>query len=137
MISEPQIREKLGRFLRGDLSLERFEDWLSQKSWNMHKDSSEAAQKLAAALELRLAEYSAGHLSDLTLRDELRPFVNPPIVQISFGDAPQAPIVEPPNNVEARARAQVLGFTSRVEFRQSLSPGAVVSADREQLVASG
>lgn len=142
MIAESQIREKLGRYLRRDLSLERFEDWIAQQSWNMHQDSIEPAQKLASAIELRLAEHSSGHLNEAALREELRQFANPPIVQISFGDAKQATAPEPPNNVTAKARPQVVVFSSRVDFtsrradsRQEPFLGGVVSADRGQLTA--
>ena len=75
MIAENQIRELLANYLRGDISLDQFEDWLVERSWNMHRDSDGAAQKLAAAIELRLAEYSSGHLSDNDLRKELVPIV--------------------------------------------------------------
>ena len=100
MIAESKIREKLGRFLSNEMSLDRFEDWLVEQSWNMHKDSSEAAQKLASAIELRLAEYSGGHLDEAALRDELRGFVNSYTLHFSFekGDIP-SPTEEPPNNV--------------------------------------
>lgn len=139
MIAESQIREKLGRYLRDELSLDRFEDWLAQSSWDMHKDSSDAAQKLVAAIELRLAEHSSGHLNEPALRNELRQFVNPPVVQISFGNAQQSPILpEPSNNVEAKPRPQVFVFISRAEPRRELSfLRGVVSADKEQLVALG
>src|SRR5579871_6566541 len=108
MISESQIREKIGRYLRRDLSLDQFEDWIAQHSWNMHKDSSDSAQKLASAIELRLAEHSSGHLSESELRDELRGFANPPIVEISFGVAQQVPAPQPSNTVLAKATPQVI-----------------------------
>lgn len=145
MIAESKIREKLGRYLRGDLSLDGLEDWLAQSSWNMHKDSNEAAQKLASAIELRLAEHSSGHLKEPALRDELRQFANPAIVQVTFGNVPQVPLPEPANIVAAKARAQVIVFTSRVDsLRPESSPagafpagaflGGTVSSDKEQLV---
>jgi hypothetical protein len=71
MIAENQIRERVARYLVGEISLDELEDWLVERSWNMHRDSDEAAQKLAAAIELRLAEHSSGHLSDDGLRKEL------------------------------------------------------------------
>lgn len=109
MIAESQIRAKLGSFLSKDMSLDRFEDWLVQQSWNMHKDSSESAQKLASAIELRLAEYSSGHLDEAGLRDELREFVNSYTLHFSFelGDIP-SPAEEPPNNVIADPKPLVV-----------------------------
>ena len=126
MIAESQIREKLVRYLRRDSSLEQFEDWIAQQSWNMHKDSSEAAQKLASAIELRLAEHSAGHLNEPALREELRQFANPSVVLISFGEAQQGPTDGPSNNVVAESKVQVIVFTSRAEGAgMGLSPAAI------------
>jgi hypothetical protein len=99
MITENEIREKLGRYLSKDLSLDSFEDWLAQRSWNMHLDSDPAAQKLASAIELRLAEFSNGHLDESALRDDLRPFVSNYTVKIWFGAPPALVSEEPPNNV--------------------------------------
>ena len=139
MISESQIREKLGRYLRRDLSLDQFEDWLVQQSWNMHKDSSDPAQKLASAVELRLAEHSSGHMDEPALRDELRKFANPSIVYISFGNAQQRAPEEPSNNVVADAGTQVITFTSRLAAPPPVESFREVAVffDKEQLVAHG
>jgi hypothetical protein len=75
MITENQIREKLILYLSQTWSLDQFEDWLVEKSWNMHKDSEASAQRLASQVELRLAEHSAGHLDEQELRRELIPLV--------------------------------------------------------------
>ena len=85
MVAEYQIREWLARYLHGEVSLDQFEDWLVQRSWNMHGDSDEASQKLVAAIELRLAEHSSGHLDDKQLRDELLPFVTTYNATVQFG----------------------------------------------------
>jgi len=87
MITESQIREHIASFLAGEESLDAFEDWLVQNSWNMHRDSSEAAQQLVAEIELRLSEYSSGHLDEGALRNELRSFVEWYREQISFSDS--------------------------------------------------
>jgi hypothetical protein len=119
--------------------LDQFEVWIAQQSWNMHKDSSEPAQHLASVIELRLAEHSSGHLNESALREELRQFANPPIVQISFGEAQQGPVEAPANNVTAQSRAQVVSFTSLVRVTPVEGPslGGAVSSGREQLVAFG
>ena len=136
MIAESQIREKLGRYLRGELPLDRFEDWIAQSSWNMHKDSDQPSQKLASAIELRLAEHSSGHLDESALRDELRQLVNPQVVQISFGEAiPPAP-EEPPNNVIVRPEYQIIAFTGRVDVSPAI-PAAVGYAGTTQSVEHG
>jgi len=66
------------RWLSGatnEISLDDFEDWFVRKSWNLHYDSDELAQRSAYAVELRLAEHSSAHLSEPELRRELAPFV--------------------------------------------------------------
>ncbi len=135
MIAESQIREKLGRFLSGEMSLDQFEDWLVQRSWNMHQHSDESAQKLASAIELRLAEHSSGHLDGAALRDELRPFVTNYTVAVWFGEPPShvAQQQEPPNNVEATAKALQVAFP----FRPVSSQAAAEYVDTTRAVARG
>jgi hypothetical protein len=70
MISQVEIYSKLNSLISHDLSLPDFEDWLVEKSWNMHKNSDPAAVKLVSAIELRLAEWSSGHLSEESMRKE-------------------------------------------------------------------
>lgn len=72
MITEAQIRDRLFSYLTRQISLNEFEDWLVQQSWNMHQDSDDAAQRLVGAIELRLAEYSADHLTEDALERELK-----------------------------------------------------------------
>ncbi len=71
MIMESEIRDKLIAFLRDEIPLSAFEDWLVSKSWNMHLDSAQEAQELVSAIELELAEYSSGHLKYSELRNNL------------------------------------------------------------------
>ena len=72
MLSESMLRDRVSQFVAGELTLDDFEDWLASESWNMHRRASVMAQRLASAVELRLAEHDAGHLSDELLRSELR-----------------------------------------------------------------
>ena len=116
MIAEHQIRERLARYLRNEISLDQFEDWLVQRSWDMHLDSDAAAQKLASAIELRFAEHSSGHLDEVELRDELRSFANTLVTQLHFGAPAAGVIEEPPNNVIANVRPQVVAFPFRAAF---------------------
>ncbi len=75
MISAYEIREQIARYLAGQTALDQFEDWLVSKSWNMHQDSDGQSQKLASAIELRLAELSSAHFSEAAFRMELVPYV--------------------------------------------------------------
>lgn len=130
MIAESQIREKLARFLSKQWSLDQFEDWIVDRSWNMHKDSDELAQKLVSAIELRLAEHSSGHLDECQLRDELRPLVTNYTMRISFGDIPLVPQEEPNNSTVKVIPHQVVTFPSR----WVQSPAASVLVDTERAV---
>jgi hypothetical protein len=113
MIAEYQIRERLARYLRGENSLDQFEDWLVQRSWNMHRDSGDAAKELVSAIELRLAEYSSGHLDEQSLRSELLPFINTYASQFSIGGGLPA-IAGSPNNISGRRVIQIAFQAQRV-----------------------
>lgn len=71
MLSEIELREELSRLLSKEISLNSFEEWFVQHSWNMHKNSDVSAQQLASAIELRLAEYDNGDLPEADLYREL------------------------------------------------------------------
>ena len=70
MILEGKIREHLGQLISGGVSLDEFEDWLIAISWNMRSEDDPAAYSLVSFLELRLAEYLAGHLPLAQMIDE-------------------------------------------------------------------
>ena len=72
MLSESMLRDRVSQFVAGELTLDDLADWLASESWNMHRRASVVAQRLASAVELRLAEHDAGHLIDEVLRRELR-----------------------------------------------------------------
>lgn len=84
MIQESEIRAQVVKYLVSQISLDDFEDWFVQRSWNMHKESSLAAQRLASRIELLLAEHGNGHLSEDKLREQLRPHVVRYVVTASF-----------------------------------------------------
>lgn len=88
MTSEIQLREQLFRLLKGEVSLDEFEDRFAQESWNIHKGSDLGAQRLAYAVELRLAEHDSGHLPENELRRELDMLLNAPII-VSIGSSPE------------------------------------------------
>jgi len=87
MIVDYAIREKVAQYLTGGISLDQFEDWLVQSSWNMHRGSDAQSQKLASAIELRLAEHSSGHLSEVDLRAELSGFVTKYVINAFLNSA--------------------------------------------------
>jgi len=86
MVSASEIHEQLVRLLVREISLNKFEGWFAQKTWNIQLHSSESAQKLTYAIELRLSEHSSGHLTEDELRKELLPFAERYTADISLGD---------------------------------------------------
>ncbi len=71
MLSHIQLRDELIRLLDNEISLDQFDQWFAQESWNIHRSLDALAQRLAYAVELRLAEYDSGHLPEENLRREL------------------------------------------------------------------
>jgi hypothetical protein len=76
MIEVSKIREQLKALVDELIPLDQFEDWLVQESWNMHAGSDQIAQALVSCIELRLAEYSNGHLPLAQMIDEFRLLLN-------------------------------------------------------------
>jgi hypothetical protein len=76
MLAHEELRNQLVRFLNKELSLDDFEDWFVRASWNIHKNPDLLAQRLAYAIEVRLAERSNGNLPDEQLRQELLDLAN-------------------------------------------------------------
>jgi hypothetical protein len=94
MITESQIREQLFYYLTRRISLNDFEDWLVSHSWNMHRDSDDAARSLVGAIELRLAEYSDDHLDDDALERELKGLIASPVRARVEQSRPTSPTVD-------------------------------------------
>lgn len=74
---DQQIRARLAQYLAGDISLEDFEGWLTPASWELEEPGAAAAEALASAIMLKLAEFSNGDWTEEELRDALGAFVAP------------------------------------------------------------
>ena len=80
--------EKIAQMLGGEIDLELFEDWIATETWNIHLGNDFEAQRLAFALELRLSEYSSGHLSAPELLQQIKGIDDEPVsIPISSGMA--------------------------------------------------
>jgi hypothetical protein len=71
MIQKADIEAHLRSVLSGDVSLEDFEDWLDDASWNMHADSDPAAIAAAESALLALSEMALAYRSEQSARAEL------------------------------------------------------------------
>jgi|SRR5580704_1466823 hypothetical protein len=89
MVSSSQIKEWLSKFLDGQISLDAFEDWFVQNTWNIHLSGSVAAESLTFAVEESLSEYSSQHISDQILREELSQILGAENRVVNIVDAPQ------------------------------------------------
>jgi hypothetical protein len=69
--SEFELRQELGRYLKGQCTLKEFEDWFVPRSWDFNQNSNPSLQKLVAQVELSLAEFSNGDWSEKELRQQL------------------------------------------------------------------
>ncbi len=85
MLVESKLRNDVIRLVEGKLSLDDFEDCFVAESWNMHQSNSPSAVALASAIELRLAEYSSGHLSEEDMKSELSKLVSG-IISVSVNE---------------------------------------------------
>jgi hypothetical protein len=72
-VSENNIREALGRYVAGDVSLGEFTEWFAPRAWELLGDGSATGQ-MAADIELLLAEHNAGDLTPQALREALRQY---------------------------------------------------------------
>ena len=71
MASLEEIRAKLGGYIDGSLSLDEFEDWFLANTWNCHLHSDEETVKLVHRIEGNLLDFSAGAITERSLRKEL------------------------------------------------------------------
>ena len=93
MVKSAEIRNRLIDHLVGRLSLKDFEAWLVSSSWDMPKARWSDARELIAEFELRLAEFSLGHLSEDQLRQELLEFVRGNIIVSDFSPRAYASVL--------------------------------------------
>jgi hypothetical protein len=89
MVSSSQIREQLANFLVGRISLDAFENWFAQNTWNIHKSGSVAAEDLTFAIEGSLSEFSSSHIDERELRAELFQILGSENKVVEFIEEPQ------------------------------------------------
>lgn len=94
MVNAPEIREQLARFLFGDATLERFEEWFVPETWDADKAGDAEAEDLTNEIDLAVSEYTSGHLSAEELRTRLADVAFPPFAENRLGDASPLPVAE-------------------------------------------
>lgn len=71
MVTTKDIREHAASYLANGIDLDTFEDWVAQRTWNLHRLGDIEAQHLAYSVELLLSEHSSGDLSESALRQKM------------------------------------------------------------------
>jgi len=104
-----EIRNKLIEYLSSRKTLDDFQAWFIPEIWDIEREDDPELHNLVYSIELRLAEYSSGHLSEEELRQELIPFVVNQRVKLSFGA--QQPEITP----------QTLTGSQHLQFEQPIS----------------
>lgn len=71
-----EIREQVGRYLRGELSFAQLRTRLARSWWRPAIAGDTEAAELMGAVRLRLDEYAAGYWSEELLREALRALID-------------------------------------------------------------
>ncbi len=88
-----EVVSALSQYLAGEISLADFQDWLAPLAWESDALDADAAD-LVDSIQLRLAEFTSGHLTEDELREELRSILRArqhPVLHRSVGSAGSAP----------------------------------------------
>lgn len=79
MINSSDVRQHLALVASGEFSLDAFEDWLAQASWNMHRDSAEDAMALVSSIHSLFALRDDRAIDINGLRRELLALLGEPV----------------------------------------------------------
>ncbi len=85
-----EIRERLSRYLNGDLSLSEFQEWFVPVAWEAQGSANDITGDLLNEIELDLAEFTSGHRSEEELRGRWLPFVRGYVTRVRIGGGPGA-----------------------------------------------
>ncbi len=92
---EPTLQELQSRlvdYLTGNSSLSEFRDWFDLETWGIAAESDSLVRDLAGEIELRLAEFTNGHLSENEVRRHLKNLL--PEVDFQLPVTYREPLVE-------------------------------------------
>ena len=63
-----EIQAHLRRYLERESSLEQFREWFDVETWGLAAEPDSPLRQLAGEIELRIAEFTNGHLTEEDLR---------------------------------------------------------------------
>ncbi|HKV25545.1 MAG TPA: hypothetical protein VJN93_13205 [Candidatus Acidoferrum sp.] len=67
------LQSQLLRYLRNEATLREFREWFDDETWSLAAEPDSPARQTAGEIELRIAEYTGGHLAENELRSLLTP----------------------------------------------------------------
>ena len=70
-----EIQKTVIRYLTGAITLGDLQNWLAPHAWDMDESTDELVSELVYSIELRIAEYTAGHLPLDDFKSELKKLV--------------------------------------------------------------
>jgi hypothetical protein len=91
-ITLEELQTQLSRYLENRISLDEFRDWFDDETWGLAAEPDSALRRMAGKIELRVAEFTNGHLTEDELRDLFRPLV--PVVDFQLPVRYAEPLVE-------------------------------------------
>lgn|ERR1700754_2271962 len=71
MINSEELRGQLVSYIANEISFESFEDWLIDRSWNMHKDSEQKLQEMVHEINASIFQYLDGYINEEALKRNL------------------------------------------------------------------
>lgn len=72
MGSRQRLAEVLGRYLRAEISVSELRERVTALSWGVALWGGQDDKRMAGSMELALAEFEAGHLSEEELKTDLQ-----------------------------------------------------------------
>ncbi len=63
-----ELQTRLSRYLSNATTLEEFRDWFDDATWGLAAEDDSVVRRGAGKIELRIAEFTNGHLTELELK---------------------------------------------------------------------
>ncbi len=70
-----ELQTHLSQYLNNATTLNDFRDWFDDETWGLAAEPDSPVRRIAGEIELRIAEFTNGHLTEDELRGLLRPLV--------------------------------------------------------------
>jgi hypothetical protein len=71
-----ELQTELSRYLNNATTLKEFRDWFDDETWGLAAEPNSRVRSIAGEIELRIAEFTSGHLAEHELRKFFRPLVS-------------------------------------------------------------